>query len=79
MTFLYSVAKFLYHLYHFCSEVFTHALDMLVSLLNAMSGELLNTSAPDDPKRLPTAKKLMVSSYNLFVLPWSHGNCFTDT
>lgn len=45
----------------FCSEVFTHALDMLVSLLNAMSGELLNTSAAEDVKRSSVVKKLMVS------------------
>ena len=43
--------------------MFTHALDMLVSLLNAMSGELLSTSA-EDVKRLPVVKKLMVSVGN---------------
>ena len=64
------VAIILLLLLSFFSEVFTHALDMLVSLLNAMSGELLNTSTPEDPKRLTTVKKVMVSLYNSFVLPW---------
>ena len=45
--------------------MFTHALDMLVSLLNAMSGELLNTSAAEDVKRSSVVKKLMVSVFSL--------------
>ena len=36
---------------------------MLVSLLNAMSGELLNTSPAEDVKRSSLVKKLMVSVF----------------